>query len=370
MAAPLDRLRRALTLIPLLQENPGMRVREIGRYLGIPEDEVTDEVRDLVMMCGVPPYFPHNYIGFYLEGDRVYVRFAEHFRRPVRLTLTEALSLTMALRTLQGSAGNAFDPALDGLRRKIAEVLAPEDARSLRDAEQRIQSARGPGSAAARRLQDLRDAMRRSQSCRIRYYANHRGVMTERVIHPYGVVERDGDWFCIAHDTLRDAERVFRVDRIRSVEMLEDSYDVPDSFDAAERRAPEMFTKTGEAISVRIRFTPEIARFIRELSDPRELEELADGGVVRRLHSSSIEWIVKFVLRHAPHAEVLEPPEVRAAVAETSAAMLKGMKKRYPASPSKAAKAGDNGATRSKGRSRASKKKPPARKSGARQRRR
>jgi len=46
VAAPLERLRRALTLIPLLQRRQGMRVTEIARYLGVPPREVTEEIRD------------------------------------------------------------------------------------------------------------------------------------------------------------------------------------------------------------------------------------------------------------------------------------------------------------------------------------
>ena len=127
MAGPLERLRRALTIIPLLRGRQGMRVGEIARYLGVSPREVTEEIRELVMMCGVPPYFPHDYINFFIDGDRVFIRFAEHFRRPVRLTLPEALSLVLALRALEGGAagGEAFSPALSGLQRKIEAILAP-----------------------------------------------------------------------------------------------------------------------------------------------------------------------------------------------------------------------------------------------------
>jgi len=325
VAAPLERLRRALTLIPLLQRRQGMRVTEIARYLGVPPREVTEEIRDLVMMCGVPPYFPHNYINLYLEGDRVFVRFAEHFRRPVRLTLSEALSLTLALRTLEGGgtgAGTAFTPAIEGLRKKIQEVLVPEEARSLREAERRIAAPTGPGAAAARRLQALRDAMNRKRRVRIEYFSGHRSAMSERVIDPWGVVENGGDWYCVAWDSVRRTGIPFRVDRIRAVEILGEGYDVPEAFDAAKWRAPDVFRPRGDEPTVRIRFGPEVARFIREQSDPRELEELPDGSVVRRLRSSSIEFVVQQALRHAPHAEVLDPPEARAAVAETCAAIL------------------------------------------------
>ncbi len=325
MAAPLERLRRALTLIPMLQRRQGMRVTEIARYLGVPPREVTEEIRDLVMMCGVPPYFPHNYINLFLEGDRVFVRFAEHFRRPVRLTLSEALSLTLALRALEGGgagAGTAFAPAIEGLRGKIEEVLVPEEAVTLREAERRIAAPRGPGAAAARRLQALREAMGRKRRVRIQYFSAHRSAMSVRDIDPWGVVENGGDWYCVAWDSVRRTGIPFRVDRIRSVTVLDEGYEVPEAFDAAKWRSVEVFRPRGDEATVRIRFDAEVARFIREQSDPRELEEQADGSVVRRLRSSSIEFVVQQALRYAPHAEVLEPAEARAAVAETCSSIL------------------------------------------------
>jgi proteasome accessory factor C len=302
-----------------------MRVTEIARYLGVPPREVTEEIRDLVMMCGVPPYFPHNYINLYLEGDRVFVRFAEHFRRPVRLTLSEALSLTLALRALEGGgagAGTAFTPAIEGLRKKIEEVLVPEEAVSLREAERRIAAPRGPGAAAARRLQALREAMGRKRRVRIEYFSAHRSAMSGRDIDPWGVVENGGDWYCVAWDSVRRTGIPFRVDRIRSVTVLDEGYEVPEAFDAAKWRSVEVFRPRGDEATVRIRFDAEVARFIREQSDPRELEEQADGSVVRRLRSSSIEFVVQQALRYAPHAEVLEPAEARAAVAETCSSIL------------------------------------------------
>ncbi|HEU4394045.1 MAG TPA: WYL domain-containing protein, partial [Planctomycetota bacterium] len=146
--------------------------------------------------------------------------------------------------------------------------------------------------------------------------------LSERVIQPWGVVENGGDWYCVAWDSVRQDGVMFRVDRIRKVEVLDEGYEVPRAFDAARWRSREVFRPRGDEPVVRVRFSSEYARFVREESDPRELEELEDGGVVRRLRSSSIEFVVLLVLRHAPHAEVLDPPEARIAVAETCRAIL------------------------------------------------
>jgi predicted DNA-binding transcriptional regulator YafY len=164
--------------------------------------------------------------------------------------------------------------------------------------------------------------MARKRRVRIEYFSGHRSAMSERVIDPWGVVENGGDWYCVAWDSVRRTGIPFRVDRIRAVTVLEEGYEVPEAFDAARWRSFDLYRPRGDESTVRILFGPEVARFIREQSDPRELEERADGSVVRRLRSSSIEFVVQQALRYAPHAEVLEPPEARAAVAEACARIL------------------------------------------------
>ena len=46
-------------------------------------------------------YAPNNYVSLWVQGGRVYIRFAEQFERPVRLVLQEALALLLALRPLE-----------------------------------------------------------------------------------------------------------------------------------------------------------------------------------------------------------------------------------------------------------------------------
>src|SRR6185295_20291950 len=95
-------------------------VEELAARTGLSVAEITDEVGSLVMMCGIPPYAPNNYVSLWVQGGRVYIRFAEQFERPVRLVLSEALALLLALKPLEASE-HPFHQAVRALRRKIVE---------------------------------------------------------------------------------------------------------------------------------------------------------------------------------------------------------------------------------------------------------
>ena len=56
-------------------------------------------------MCGVYPYTPDALIEVDLDGGRVWVHFADWFRRPLRLNAPEGLALVAAARAILGMPG-------------------------------------------------------------------------------------------------------------------------------------------------------------------------------------------------------------------------------------------------------------------------
>ena len=83
-----------------------------------------DDDLALVLMIGVPPYSPGDYLDVEEDDDqRVTIRLAEHFRRPLRLTAAEGLALLAAGRALLAVPGS--DPlgplatALDKLEQAL-----------------------------------------------------------------------------------------------------------------------------------------------------------------------------------------------------------------------------------------------------------
>src|SRR5690606_25585 len=89
----------------------------------------------------------------------------------------------------------------------------------------------------------------------------------------------------------------------------------PEGFDAA-RYAPEgrafVAAETEDAV---VRYSPRIARWIRERYPEAEVE--ADGAVVVRHGVADARWLVRHVLQYGADAEVIAPVALRAVVRET-----------------------------------------------------
>ena len=65
-------------MIPLIRARPGIRIPELAHIFGVRESEIWEDITEILSLCGVPPYLPHNYLVFGIHGDRVTIRFAEH----------------------------------------------------------------------------------------------------------------------------------------------------------------------------------------------------------------------------------------------------------------------------------------------------
>lgn len=335
---PYESLRHALTLIPLIQAHQGITTAELAARTGLSEAQITDEVARLVMMCGVPPYAPNNYVSIWVEKGRVYIRFAEQFERPVRLVLQEALALLLALRPL-ATGDHPFADAVRRLRGKVLQAIGPDAQRALSLAERAI---RGPGKLGAGRMGQLREAMARCRELRISYWSAHRAAASERVIRPYAMAEHDGDWYVIAHDSQRDTVVSFRVDRIRDAELLEAEFEVPMDFDVRKWSEDRDFVPAAANVVARVRFTGDAVRWAREELPPKDCQVQADGSLLANVRVASEVWFLSWLLPFGREAEVLEPPELRAEVAMRCRRILAFYDEAMP--PGAAALAGKAGA--------------------------
>ena len=94
-----SRLRRVLALVPWIAEHPGAALEEIAARFGVSEAELEHDL-ELLPLCGLPPYTPDRLIEVEIVDGHVWIRFAEYFDRPLRLSAEEGLGLLTAGRAL------------------------------------------------------------------------------------------------------------------------------------------------------------------------------------------------------------------------------------------------------------------------------
>jgi len=137
-----------------------------------------------------------------------------------------------------------------------------------------------------------------------------------RELEPYGVVHRFGHWYMVGRDRARDAPRSFRVDRIEDAPAVgaARAFEPPPNVDpAAFLRADPL--SYGDDIPIDALVLVDATRaawVVDDLGADAVAERHDDGAAVVRLRVVNREAFRTWVLNLLEHAEVLEPPELRA----------------------------------------------------------
>jgi len=306
----LDVVRKVLTILPVVTKNQGIRVSELSRQTGISETEIVTELPQLVNLCGVPPYSPVDLVDLSIQGDRVSIRFAEPFGRPVRLTLSEALALFMTLAGWEDSEGGPFTRAVISIRAKVRDALSPEIVEDFDQTVGRITAVEGPGRAAGV-VSHLKDALNRQIEVRIEYFSRSRGTLSTRRVRPYGIYERGGRFYLVGWSDPPGRIVTLRADRMRTVARTETEYEIPQDFEVARFRREGVPEPSEPEIEARIRFDVDAAPWVREFFPATAIEQDEDGSVVATVRTSGRFWLVSELLLWGGWARVVEPEELR-----------------------------------------------------------
>jgi len=137
---------------------------------------------------------------------------------------------------------------------------------------------------------------------------------TPRVAEPWRLSFSRGHWYLQGWDRVRSGERLYRVDRIEGVVQLagQAEENIGPASDPLVLRGWEL--GDGPATSARVAVDADQAAWARHMLG--SVEECADGSVVATLQVRNGEAFRSFVLSFLEHAEVLEPPELRADLIE------------------------------------------------------
>lgn len=286
-----EQVRRVLALVPWLAANRGVAKDEVCERFGISRAQLDRDLA-LILMVGTPPYTPGDYLSLEADGDHVDLFLAPVFERPVQLTADEGLAVLAAGTALLAVPGMDRDGplarALTKLRRAIgAEALeVPVDL----------------GEPAA--LGEVRDAAARGATLEVEYWTSGRAERTRRRIDPSPPFFALGNWYTEAWCHLREATRLFRVDRIREVRSTGERF-TP----APPSGVIELYTPTEDATTVVLEVPDTATRTLEALPQVTRME---GGGPLRfTLPVSQERWLERLLLLLGPGTRVIEPTEWR-----------------------------------------------------------
>lgn len=282
-----DRMARLVAAIPWIVSQDGASVDEIAERFDYPREILLDDLRNVVFFVGVPPYTPDTLIEVQIDDDMVWIDYADWFARPMKLNSGEALALLTAGETVLGFDSQDEAGALArGLTKLRLATGATSDALEVE-----------LGVAAEDVLRDLRRAVADGVCVDISYYSFARNERTARRIEPTRFFSEDGKWYVAAYCHLAEGDRLFRLDRIESVDVTS----VPADPSRASGADDQPFS-IDESPRATVRIPLERRQLIDQLPvDNLEVDENEEILTVT-LPASSARWLERLVVRAGPGA--------------------------------------------------------------------
>ena len=304
---------RLFTLLMLLQRQPsqkaaslaaelGISVRSLHRYMGMLEE------------MGIPVYAERGpYGGFSLvRGYKM---------PPLVFTPEEAVALYLGASLVSELWGRLYQEAAQAALAKLEHVLPNEQRQEVAWARRALVVSglhRADADALLPNLEILRAAVRQQRRVSITYLGSGQSESTCRQIDPYALVHRWGWWYVAGFCHLRQDVRLFRVDRIQNLEMLEAVFQAPADFNIQAYLAAEPQTQ----FQVRMRFAPQGVDVARSQAVSwSSLEDQPDGGLEVTFPSYDMEYAAATALSYGPLVQVLEPDSLCRLVAERARAV-------------------------------------------------
>ena len=294
-----ERAERIMSVVPWLVDAEGVQVDEICERFQLTRAELVDDLNLLFFNVGVHPFTPDVMVtvlytdddGAFVDSDEaaelatwVSVELGDWFRRPLRLTSDEALSILAAGQALV--SGGQADDTLRSALVKLAAAVGP-DGGDVLDVQL--------GSADPEVLSTVRTAVDRGVRLEVQYHSFARDAVTRRTVEPHLLTSRDGHWYLQAYCLEADGVRLFRLDRMRDATATDTPNAHPeeplgDTFDFGESQQVELMLQPADA-------------WVAAQYPTVSTEELGDGRSRVVLNVSALPWLERLLLRLDPATE-------------------------------------------------------------------
>lgn len=234
------------------------------------------------------------------------------------------ITMQQLLQNLDGSGllGGHIKPLLSRL-----QMILNQDGQVLENIEQRIKVKNvGYRKFQIEHFPSIATATIKSQKINIIYQARSTDTETQRIVSPQRINYYKGNWYLEAWCHVRNGMRVFSMDCITAVELLNESCEKVD------KEILELSEKTYGIFSgtdmqwAKLKFNATAARWIKaEIWHPdQKLTLLEDGSLTLEVPYSDQTEMVMDILRHGSNLKVLAPSSLKEKLVETLNEMIRG----------------------------------------------
>ena len=305
---------RVLTILELLQARERVSGSELAGLLEVSVRTVQRYIARLQDL-GVPVQSTRGPGGTYhLEPG---------FRLPPMMFGTEeAFALALGLDALSYLGLTEIAPASAAVKAKLERVLpttVSSRVKTMRDVLI-LERPKWINDADIGFLMTLATAVQANQRVKLEYISKS-SQPTSRMVEPYGLMQHDGRWFLAGYCCLRQEERLFRIDRIRSLEASQESFTPPENLDVRHFVISRL-ALIPAPMQIEVYVEASIEYLERELPSGMALLETEGAGTCLKRGEIGLEWFAALLLQLNRKLEVRSPLALKTAFQNLAARAL------------------------------------------------
>jgi predicted DNA-binding transcriptional regulator YafY len=294
---------RLLTILELLQSHPHMNGTDIATRLEISKRTVR---RYIVMLqdMGIPIEAERGPEGMYYLGR-------SYKLPPLMFNNTEAVALVLGLLVIRAFHIPVESASVEGVLAKIERVMPETLLEQVRALQYAITFNASIPSIVLQPefVSHLSRAIQKEQRVFLRYLTFN-GEESARPFDAYGIVYHLGYWYTSGYCHLRNALRTFRIDRIMTIEDMNQFFQRPSKFDTLQHVLTTLATMSG-AYKVEIVLHATIAQVHQVLAPTAGTLEETEAGIIWRRETYELDWIAQLLLRVDFEVTIRQPVELR-----------------------------------------------------------
>ena len=293
-----NRALRTMDLIPYILENPGVSIIKLAKQFSVTEKQIESDLQ-LVFMCGLPGYTPYELIDLIFEDGVVSIIDPQVLDKPRRFTKSELVVIALGLQLL-GELSASDSARLSKIKLLSNKIIQLGGSNSIVFA---------PSSSKSPFVEVISKAITNKKSLTMQYQSLVKDEVSIRTIFPHNLYFMNGNLYLSAMDLAAKADRVFKVELIRTCEVGDDI-------------SSEVVNESNSTIEVVLDVQKTCKNFIERNSSIITAVEEQKNCFRVHLKLSNLEWLKRSILSNSPGIKVISPSLLAQEVSALATSLL------------------------------------------------
>ncbi len=309
---------KLLKALELFSKPAGTTIEDLAQELNIDRRSVY-RIIELIEELGFPIY--DEAIPFERRKrwklEETYLKKLPNIKLPeIKITISEIMSLYVLKSEAGLFKGTDIERHVNSAFEKISLFLPEAVFGQLK----KIKALFVPSSKLAKDyagkediIEELMRAMLERKTCYVQYHSFYDDKQKDFKIDPLHFFENKGGLYLFVKATTFGDILTLAVERIQDITKTDTSFEYPKDFDPQEFLESAFDIVYGDPIAVKIWFSADQARYIKERqwSRSQKIEDQEDGSIILSMKTSGRWDVMRWVLSYGADAKILEPEELR-----------------------------------------------------------